>query len=221
MKIDDIADKPSDPAYTKAVASLGTTVIAFDTIPQARSFIDRETCPTSDLGCKKKFLSEPYGSNYLILDEISKLLAKAVLYILPVVLLLATIIIWFTMSRIMADNRRETAIYRAMGAKRRDIVAIYLTYTVFITLRIGVTSLLLGIFIAWMVNVTYGNQLSATTSIYFGIQGDTTPTFSLFDLSSPYIFVVPCLLFVVGLIAVAYPLLRNVRRSPIRDMREE
>jgi hypothetical protein len=221
LKVDGITSEQPTSEYARATESLGTHVVAFTSIDQARNFMNNETCPSSDSGCKKLYTADPYGSNYLILDQIGAFFAKIMTYAIPCILLLAIIIIWFTMSRIMADNRRETAIYRAMGAKRHDIATIYIIYTLIIALRIVVVSLVVGVIAAWVINASYGQQLSAIASTSFGVQEDTTPTFSLFDLSSPYLLVVPCIIVIVCLVAVTYPLLRNVRRSPIKDMREE
>ena len=111
-------------------------------------FLDNETCPSSSTQCGKKFLAAPYGSNYLIVDEISKLFARIAAIALPVALGLAAVIIWFTVSRIMAENRKETAVYRAMGAKRRDIAHIYVVYIMLIALRVVLVSAIVGIVIA-------------------------------------------------------------------------
>ena len=59
------------------------------------------------------------------------------------------IIMWFTISRIMVENRKETAVYRAMGAKRIDVTAIY---TLLIAARISAISFILGIGVAYVVN---------------------------------------------------------------------
>jgi len=221
LKVDDLAGQKNNQSYAAALESLATRIVAFNTIDQARQFMNDETCPSANTNCKKLFTADPYGSNYLILDQVGKLFEKVMLYSIPVILLLAITIIWFTMSRVMTDNRRETAIYRAMGATRPDIAAIYIAYTIIVAIRIAVTSLIIGLAVAWIINVSYGKQLSNVAVSSFGIQGANTPTFSLFNLSSPYILLILVIIIIVCLIAVTYPLTRNVRRAPIRDMREE
>jgi hypothetical protein len=203
-----------------AQAGLVTHVLDFKTIDQARAFITNETCPSSETQCKKLFTSSPYGSNYLILDEIGKLFSKFMLYALPVVLGLATIVIWFTMMRVMAENRKETAVYRAMGAKRRDIMSIYITYGMIIALRIAVISAIAGVGAAFAIDYVYGKQLTAIAAASFGTITDGTH-FSLFNLTSPYLLVVIGAIFVISFLAILQPLIRSVRRSPIEDMRSE
>lgn len=194
-------------------------VLEFTTVDEARAFMQQETCPSENYNCKKLFTSNTYGSNYLILDEIGKVFQKIMSYALPIVLGLAAIIIWFTMVRVMADNRKETAVYRAMGAKRRDIVAIYLLYSGIIAMFIAAFALAAGILASYIINVIYGQTLTDVAVASFGVIDNTK--FSLFNLSSPLLWLVVLSIFAVSLIAIIQPLIRNVMRSPIDDMRNE
>ena len=200
-------------------AGLSTRILEFKTINEARLFMQQETCPSEQTDCKKLFSSSAYGSNYLILDEIGKIFQKIMSYALPVVLGLAAVIIWFTMVRVMADNRKETAVYRAMGAKRRDIVAIYLLYSGIISMFIAGFALAAGILASYIINVIYGQTLTDVAIASFGVIDNTK--FSLFNLSSPLLWLVVLSIFVVSLVAIIQPLIRNVMRSPIDDMRNE
>ena len=47
------------------------------------------------------------------------------------------------------------------------------------------------------------------------------PTFSLFTLTSPLLLAIVGSIFVISSIASVQPLIRNVRRNPIQDMRED
>jgi len=195
-------------------------VLEFTNVEDARSFLNKETCPASETDCDKAFIGDPYGSNYLILDEISKLFNKVVTIAFPAALGLAAIIIWFTISRIMAENRKETAVYRAMGAKRRDVTGIYIVYIFLVALQIAMVSVILGLAAAFTIDYFYGNALTDTAVTAFGIIDDA-PRFSLFSIDSPLLLIVVASIFLISFIASIQPLIRNVRRSPIHDMREE
>jgi hypothetical protein len=223
LKVGDIQQQYSArvPRYASTSDDFSPYILEFSSVNDARSFLDKETCPTSDtMNCDKKFIAGPYGSNYLILDEISKLFSKIANIAFPAALGLATIIIWFTISRIMAENRKETAIYRAMGAKRRDVTAIYLVYVLLVALQIAVVSVILGVVAAFAVDYFYGKNLTDTAVAAFGII-DNAPTFSLFSLQSPLLVMIIGSIFLISIVASIQPLIRNVRRSPIRDMRDE
>jgi len=200
---------------------LAPRVLEFKTVAQARAFLDTETCPSSSTdACKKLYTAAPYGSNYLILDEIGKLLQRIVGVALPVMLGLAFVIIWFTVSRIMSDSRKETAVYRAMGASRSDILGIYVTYVLLVALRIAITSIVVGVVMAFVVNATYGTQLTNVALSSFGIVSNNL-RFNLFDMTSSLIWITVPMIFAVSLLASVQPLIRSVIRQPIRNMREE
>ncbi len=197
-----------------------TRILEFRSANDARQFLENEACPSISTNCAKQFSADPYGSNYLILDDIGNLFRKVANIAFPSALGLAAIIIWFTISRIMAENRKETAVYRAMGAKRRDVTSIYVTYVLLVALRIAIVSLALGVTAALAINYFYGSTLTDTAVTAFGII-DGAPSFSLFSLNSPLLVAVVLSIFVISLIASVQPLIRNVRRNPIRDMRDE
>lgn len=222
LKLGDLGNAQQyGPAFTTEVnEEFSPRILEFASIEDARNFLNNETCPGSEINCAKQYSGDPYGSNYLILDEIGKLFAKVASIAFPIILGLAAIIIWFTISRIMAENRKETAVYRAMGAKRPDIAAIYGTYVLLVALQIALVSLILGIAVAYAVDLVYGSQLTDTATAAFGIV-DNAPRFSLFNLSSPLVWVVVTSIFIISLVASIQPLVRNVLRSPIRDIREE
>ncbi len=89
-----------------------------------------------------------------------------------------------------------------------------------VALRTVVLSVVLGVAIAFAIDYFYGKVLTDTAVTAFGIIDDA-PTVSLFDLGSPLLLVVIGSIFVVSLVASIQPLIRNVRRSPIRDMRDD
>ena len=222
LKFKDIQDENS--ARTLRYAAMNdefsSRVLEFKSVEDARSFLDTETCPSLESTCSKKFKASPYGSNYLILDEISKLFNRIATIAFPIALGLAAIIIWFTISRIMIENRKETAVYRAMGAKRRDVTTVYIIYILLVALQIALVSLVLGIVAAFAVDYFYGKPLTDVAVTAFGIVDDA-PTFSLFNLESPLLLGIIGSIFVISIIASIQPLVRNVMRSPIRDMRDD
>jgi hypothetical protein len=219
LKIDDIKDKSATLPQDSSDVFV-SHVLEFNTVNNARAFLTNETCPASSSTCDKKFFANTYGSNYLILDEVSKLFTRIATIAFPVALAMAAIIVWFTVSRIMAENRKETAVYRAMGAKRSDVTAIYFMYILLVALRIAVVSTLLGIVAALAINYVYGQKLTDIAVTAFGIV-DGAPMFSLFNLGSPLLLIIVGSIFVISIVASIQPLIRNVRRPPIRDIRDE
>lgn len=221
LKIPDSFTSISAPtAPAQQTSEFATRILEFQSIDQAKKFLESETCPSIDVNCQKLYSADPYGSNYLILDEISKLFRQIIRIALPILIGLALIIMWFTISRIMTENRKETAVYRAMGATRSDIVIIYVIYMLHITSRIALLSFALGIGTACLVDQTYGAQLTDIALSSFGISSPGM-SFSLFDLTSYFLWNILGMIFTISIIASIQPLIRNAWRPPIQDMREE
>lgn len=226
LKFDDLTTSARGRTASVNNEDFAQRIVAFRTIDEARRFISDVGCPERYDGteCPKLFYTSPYGSNYLLLDDMAKAFVTVLGIAFPVVLGFALVIIWFTMSRMMAENRKETAVYRAMGARRGDIVAIYITYTLLVAVRIALVSLGVGIAAAFIVDLVYAPHITATAASMFGMVS-SAPTVSLFDSTSPaalsLVGAVVGLIFVVGLIASIQPLVRNVLRPPVRDMRSE
>lgn len=223
MKFDDLVDtEPEGRARLAASDDFIERIVAFRTIDEARTFMNEVGCEEKYDGtkCDKQYYVSPYGSNYLLLDDLSSAFMSLMAIAFPAVLGLALIIIWFTVSRMMAENRKETAVYRAMGARRGDITVIYLTYIMLVALRTALVAIVVGVVAAFVVDYLYAPQITTTAASMFGMVTNA-PTVSLFDLGSPLTLVVIAAIFVVSIVASIQPLIRNVLRPPVRDMRSE
>ena len=125
-----------------------------------------------------------------------------------------------TVGKIIADSRRETAVFRAIGAKRLDIAQIYLTYTMFIAFLISVVSIALGWAVALYVQSRYGETATVEAIVSFNSQ-DLNREFMLVGLNAREIIMLIGVIFAGSMLSAVLPLLTNLRRNPIRDMRDE
>ncbi len=222
LKIGDITSSQPKSDYGSILRDAGLTahILAFNSVADAEDFMKQETCPSEELGCEKKFTSNTYGSNYTLLDKLGVLFQKIMLYLAPAIFLLALMIIWLTMSRMMSDNRKETAVYRAMGALKSDIAAIYVTYTLLVAVWITFLAMLLGASLAYILDSFYGQWITNVASSSFGVV-DSGMRVALFDLTSPLLLWIIVAIPVICMVAIVQPLVRNTRRSPINDIRSE
>lgn len=214
------SEQPTGTQRIAASDDFVSRVLEFTSAQDARSFLENETCPEQQDNCNKKFIARQHGSNYLILDDISTLFNKIAIIAFPAIFLLAMVIMWLTISRIMADNRKETAVYRAMGARRKDIAVIYLLYVFRVACRIVLIASLTGALAALLVNHVYTSRISESAVAAFGII-DRAPDLSLFAIDLPTLIVIVISILLISLIASIQPLVRNVLRNPIRDMQDE
>ncbi len=201
-------------------ADIRNTVVSFPSIGAARDFIKNEGCSAMSPDCKKPFILSTYGSAYLAVDDVSATVQKVAPIALAVAMSIATIVIWITMARVIIDSRRETAVFRALGAKRRDIAGIYLLYSTLVAGIIVAFMLTLGIIFASVVQALFGADTTNLAMVAYGMFDDVEP-FRFVGMNLQLLAALSGCVFAISLVAVLPPLWRNVRRSPIRDMRDE
>ncbi|PRY61288.1 FtsX-like permease family protein [Knoellia remsis] len=202
-------------------------IASFPTVEQAKTFLRSQACPGMDsfagdvyYECGKAFSVGTYGSNYLVVDDIARQGRPFLIGILAVLFGIATIIIWAMMGRVIADSRRETAVFRAIGAKRSDIIGVYLLYSLWVALRIALFAALLAAAIAVAIEYLYAERATRAAQLAYGVfDGDAR--FHFLGVPGPVFWAILGGIMLMALVAITPPLLRNIRRNPIRDMRDE
>jgi hypothetical protein len=195
----------------------------FDSASSARSFIDQKSCTTKpDGSCstpEKPFSMGAYGSNSIGLKDVERKFNSALYTAAIVVVAIAIVIMTGTVGRMLADSRRETAVFRAIGANRWDIVVVYGLYTLLLSLMIAAASLALGLLLARLGDAHIWKRVTVQAKLAFG-GADTPLAFHFFGYSMR-VWLVATAAIGAGLLGMIFPLLRNIRRNPIKDMREE
>lgn len=203
-------------------------ISSFPTVEDAKAFISSYSCGDGggflDGGyfteCGKAFSVSTYGTSYLVVDDIGRQSRPFLIGILAALFGVATIIIWAMMGRVIADSRRETAVFRAIGAKRSDIISVYLLYSLWVAVRIAVFAALLAGLIVLVIETLYSRRATDAAQLAYGVfDGDAT--FHFFGPPSLLFWAILGGILAMALVAITPPLLRNIRRNPIRDMRDE
>ncbi len=222
-----------DPSRAVTNGQIPTQYAEFRTSAQAKKFIDEKSCRPDymDPGdqsnvfkeCIKKgqqYSLNAFGSNSLALEDAKKQFGKFFTIAALVVAAIGSIIMMGTVGRMIADSRRETAVFRAIGAKRMDIAQIYILYTFIVSLLISGFAVLGGSIAAMVAQSRYAEDLTVQALVAYNAQ-NLDRSFSLFHLYLPDILLLVGLSLCISLISISIPLLRNVRRNPIRDMRDD
>ena len=193
----------------------------FDSADQARAFIKEQTCSFDSSECTKRspFMLTSFGSNNIALEDAKHAITKGFQIVASIVAAIAVIVMSGTIGRVIADGRRETAVFRAIGAKRLDIASIYSVYTLLLALRVLIFATVLGLGVAYVVDILYQKEATVQAQLAFGV--DNNSVFHLFTPWSGEIVIVLGLIVITSLVAMLFPLLRNIRRNPINDMRDE
>lgn len=191
----------------------------FANASDARAAIKKYSCGFGGCGQHDIYLAQ-YGSGSITLAEVKDGAIQGLTIVAAVIAGIAALIMAGTIGRMIADGRRETAVFRAIGAHRIDISLIYLVYTLLLSLRVAIFGLLLGLALAFVLNYYISPDATAGAQLMFG-SSDLEKQFIFYGFASVELLYVVGLVFLTGLISMILPLLRNVRRNPIRDMRDE
>lgn len=222
-------------------ASNPTYYAEFASSSGARSFMDEKSCsPNFDAmsvaqadgapaaldpyaDCKKEgkyFELGAYGSNSLALESAKRGFGRIFRYLALGVALIAAVIMMGTVGRMIADSRRETAVFRAIGAKRFDIAQIYVLYTIMLSLLVCLFAIVIGVILASVIHSRFSAEATVEALVAYNAQ-DLDKTFKLYSFYWPDMLQLIGLALLGGMVSSIFPLLRNLRRNPIRDMRDD
>ena len=216
LKQADVFGAAADATKTTDIPSSGSSaVLEFTTLDGAQRYIKSNECFGS---CDT--YAYAYANNTILMDDIQGYLRTIVYWMALIISVIATILLGSMIGRTVADGRRETAVFRAIGAKRIDILSIYIWYTLLLSLRVIIFVFLLGTILALAAHYWLAPNITIQALVVFAAQ-DLNLKFSLISLNSLYLLYLPLLIIGISLLAMIFPMLTSIRRNPIQDMRQE
>ncbi len=168
----------------------------------------------------KPFSVYAFGSNSLALDSAKRGFGKYFAIATLVIAAIAAIIMMGTVGRMIADSRRETAVFRAIGAKKLDIAQVYVLYTIMLSLLVCAFAIIAGALLASYLHNRFSGTLTVEALVAYNAQ-DLGRTFRLYSFFPRDMMYLGAVTLAAGLLSSVFPLLRNLRRNPIRDMRDD
>ena len=192
--------------------------VEFAAADDAKRFVKEQGC--SGMDCMTKPSITYFGSNSVLIAEMTNS-ATAVLRVAGLVIAaIGALLMLGMVGRVITDSRRETAVFRAIGAKRNDIRLIYTLYVIALSMLIATLAIGIGMAIAAFVSNSLQDALTVQARLMF-IETNTTSNFVLFGVWPEAIGMTVLAVIGVGLFAMLLPLSRNLTRSPLKDMRDE
>ena len=208
----------SDPSSMPGGFAMNTNLVEFTNANDAKAFV-ASGCSGPDCGGAKPMISY-FGSNSVLLNDMISMATKGLAIAVMVVGAIAALILMGMVGRVIGDSRRETAVFRAIGARRNDIRAIYTIYTITLSLLIAAAALLIGLAVSLWVDHRWGAQATAQAQVTF-IGAGTTEQFRLLGVWASALGIIIAAVVIAGLTSMLLPLSRNLARSPIKDMRDD
>lgn len=208
----------TDLASMSVPAGVGS-IVEFSSASEARKFLTEKGCSGLDCSDKKPFIAY-FGSNSVLMDDIMGKATQSLQIAGLVVSVIAAVLMMGMVGRVVTDSRRETAVFRAIGAKRNDIRAIYTLYVTMFSLVVALAAIVIGFSAAWVVSSVSSSSLTSSARLIFISTHETAPVW-LVGLWPEALAITVGVIVVTGLAAMLLPLSRNLVRSPLKDMRSE
>ena len=164
--------------------------------------------------------ASPTGSNSLVNYDAMERLKPIIMWTFIGVTIIAAFILLIIISRTIADSRKESAVFRALGATRLDISQIYFVYTMIVALLTALFSVTAGLIVVYIADNLLASQITTTLRIAMTPK-DLTTTFHFWTIDWTVIGAVALSIIAAAVLACLIPLIRNTRRNPIKDMRDE
>ena len=194
-------------------------LVEFQSVDEVKQFVERVGCGMTY--CDPSHPAASYfGSNAVLIDDIRDKTTTALTYVALVVTGIASLIMMGMIGRVIGDSRRETAVFRAIGATRNDIRMVYTAYTLMLGLVIAAVSLLLGGLVALWINAQLAADFTVRAHLIY-LFADDGLRFTLIGVWGQALAALVGLIILGGLMGMLLPLSRNLARSPIKDMRDD
>lgn len=197
---------------------------------EAKRFAEEKTCSFDffsgadpSVYCEQQgtpFYLSSFGSNSVALNDAKNGFQKFYFRAAMVIALISAIIMMGTIGKVIADSRRETAVFRAIGAKRIDIAQIYILYSFMLGVIVAVFSVGTGYLLANILNARSADGLTIDALIAYN-SSNLDRTFSIVGFNAKELIGLVGIIILSGLVSAIGPLVSNLKRNPIRDMRDE
>ncbi len=197
---------------------------------EAKRFAKEKTCSFDffsgadpSVYCEQQgtpFYLSSFGSNSVALNDAKTGFQTFYFRAAMVIALISAVIMMGTVGKVIADSRRETAVFRAIGAKRIDIAQIYILYSFMLGVIVAVFSVGTGYLLANILNARSADGLTIDALIAYN-SSNLDRTFSIVGFNGKELIGLVGIIILAGLVSAVGPLVSNLKRNPIRDMRDE
>lgn len=194
-------------------------LVEFKNKDDARAFL-KDNSGTDAFTLPEAAMAMSFGSSMLLVEDMRERLSVALMWTLLVVGGVAVVILGSIIGRTVSEGRRESAIFRAIGARRGDIGLIYGTYAFLLSLRVVLFTVALGLILALAVEVWIGKEATLATRYAYAAT-ETDASFHFLGLFAPQVLLVIAAIIIFGMVAAVIPMIASARRNPINDMRND
>lgn len=207
----------------QAALSTDTYLVEFRNTADAYRFVHEQSCDRiQEALCgtdKNPFRLSAFGSSGVSLIDFKNITTRVTGYFIGAIIIVAIFVMAGTFGRIISDEKREIAVFRAVGATRLDITMVYVAYALSLALFAAAITFVIGYLVAILVHGALANDLSAAMRLTYGVL-DEAVKIKLYtiDFSIPVIMIT---VVVTGLVSILIPLWSGISRDIVQDLKDE
>lgn len=200
--------------------------IEFKSLDDAQRFINEQGCDlnSDQTACKNgdqhKYVMTLSISNAGAINQLREIINNVLAISYLILGIISIIIMWLVIGRTIADSRHETAVFRAIGLKQRNVYQIYISYALILSTFMIIVAIIIGIIGAGIIDYLYSPAV--TTQLQYNLM-DTSPDSAIrfigFDAKN--ILLLIAAIYLSGLISAILATLLRRHRPVINDLRNQ
>ncbi len=201
-----------------------TYLVEFTNPEDARQFIKEQSCDRiQGAACgtsKYPFQLTAFGSNAVALLDFRDTVSTVSNYIIGAIVVVAIIIMAGTFGKIIADERRDIAVFQVVGATRTDITLIYMGYALVLSLFAVVIAIVIGQLLAIIAHAVLVVDTTVAMRLTYGVL-DKSITMEFYAINIQSILLIGAATVATGLVSVLAPLQKGIDGDPTKDLKGE
>lgn len=178
------------------------------------------SCKDEECMNNSKPMITTFGSMAVATESLADAATSGGLYAALVLSAIAGLIIMLSIGKVVADSSREIAVFRAIGARRFDIVQIYTTYGTMLAVSALLMAFLIALGVAIAISAEYADDLNMIFIRTLGAY-ESNITLWLVGLNWLWLGIIAGALLLTAIIGVLIPTINAVRGRLSNRMREE
>jgi hypothetical protein len=214
----------ADPILKRATDGDGgfnyaTMFVDFKTRADQKAFV-KKGCSGFDCSGKDALMIAPFGNISAALEGLFEFVSKVLFIAAIVIMIIAGLMIMFTISKVIADSTKEIAVFRSLGARRRDIAQIYYTYGFMLAGSALAVAVIVAAAGAYLLTALYDDKIAQGLIQATGAFNEDVNVV-LLGINTYWVAGIIGALFLAAALGIAVPVIASVRRKLINILREE
>lgn len=201
-------------------------IIEFADASTARSFINEQSCqPRGSLssGCataEHRFLLSADNNSSLTIEDISRTFAQVLTAVVLVLCVIAVVFVAMMILRSITSDRKEIAIFRAIGFRQSHIIQIYLVYAIMLSVFASFGAIALSLLVGCTFNPWVSSELTSFLRATF-LTLDTSITAQVFLPNVLDYLYITGIILAISLASALVSTLARARQNIIDGLRFE